>query len=407
MINPTFGTNDFSNIDSRMELFFESYKLLNIQAMNLNNQANLNIETKIKLNLENCRYLYIEKGKFLIYTLKEIFLFDKKLSSKKLFLSKNKNDVQIYFIKKMNNGNFLCLNNNDLYIFTIKPVIIINKIIKFKSNQHIDNAIEFRNGILIAQINQKIFFSIKLKNIKDEIKELFRIPDDCFVKNRKIDSNYMFVEFFKLPLNNNAILIHTFSLAIENIRNTNCGNNMMMQFSWPNHYIKEKVFSFNVDERKIKDYIQTLEFETRTNFYKLDVLVSNKYIFILKDMNNLLIYNIYDYILIKQITIFFPCNLSYRKSYNAFELMFFDGEIMFPPNNCFHFDETIIFEENDGFTSYDMTDINNVERKFFNFKNIKIPFESSSKGYRSEIFHKFSNRKFISKRSKDLYIIKY
>ena len=177
--------------------------------MNLNNETNLSIETKIKLNLENCGYLYIEKGKFLIYTQKEILLFDKKLSSKKLFLSK-KNNVQIYFIKKKNNGKFLCLNNNDLYIFTIKSVIIINTIIKFKSNQHIDNEIEFKNGILIAQINQKIFFSIKLKNSKVEINELFTIPDDCFVKNRKISSKYMFFEFFKLPLNNNAILIHTF-----------------------------------------------------------------------------------------------------------------------------------------------------------------------------------------------------
>lgn len=335
MINPTFGTNDYSNIEAQMKLFFESYKLLNIQAMNLNNETNLSIETKIKLNLENCGYLYIENGKFLIYTLKEILLFDKKLSSKKLFLSKNKNknNVQIYFIKKMNNGKFLCLNNNDLYIFTIKSEIIINKIIKFKSNQHIDNAIEFRNGILIAQINQKIFFSIKLKSSKDEINELFRIPDDCFVKNRKINSKDMFVEFFKLPLNNNAILIHTFSLGIENIRNTNGGNNMMMQFSWLNYYIKEKVFSFNVEERKITDYIQTLEFETGNGFYKIDVIVSNKYICILKDMNNLLIYNMYDYKIVKVITLFFPCNLNYRRRYNAFELMFVDGKLIFPPNN--------------------------------------------------------------------------
>ena len=82
----------------------------------------------------------------------------------------------------------------------------------------------------------------------------------------------MFFEFFKLPLNNNAILIHTFSLGIENIKNKNGGNNMMMQFSWPYYYIKEKVFSFNVDERKITDYIQTLEFEAGTGFYKLDVI---------------------------------------------------------------------------------------------------------------------------------------
>ena len=124
-------------------------------------------------------------------------------------------------------------------------------------------------------------------------------------------------------------------------------------------------------------------------------------------MNNLLIYNMYDYKIVKVITLFFPCNLNYRRLYNAFELMFVDGIIIFPPNNCFHFGETIIFEQNDGFTSYDMTDINIVERKFFNFKNIKIPLELSSMGYRSEIFHKFSNRKFILKRSKDLYIIKY
>ena len=50
MINPTFGTNDYSNIEAQMKLFLE-----NFQAMNLNDEANLSIETKVKLNLENCR----------------------------------------------------------------------------------------------------------------------------------------------------------------------------------------------------------------------------------------------------------------------------------------------------------------------------------------------------------------
>ena len=326
MNNPTFGTNDFSSNEAK--LISEFNKRFLIQEVNL---INLSIETKIKLNLENCRYLYIGKGKFLIYTLKEILLFDKNLSSKKLFLSKNEGDAQIYFIKKMNNGNFLCCNNNDLYIFTIKSEIIINKIIKFKSNQHIDNAIEFRNGILIAQINQKIFFSIKLKNRKDEINELFRIPDDCFVKDRKTDSNGMFVAFFKLPLNNNAILIHTVSLGIEYIRNTNGGNNMMFQISWPYHYIKEKVFSFNVDERKITDYIQTLESNNESYYYKLDVIVTNKYICILKDINNLLIYNMYDYKLVTQINIILSSFLSHRKPLNFYsgEVGIFDDKIFF------------------------------------------------------------------------------
>lgn len=307
----------------------------------------------------------------------------------------------------MNNGKFLCLNNNDLYIFTINPVIIINKIIKFKSNQHIDNAIEFRYGNLIAQINQKIFFSIKLKYKKDEIKELFRIPEDCFVKNRKTGSDNMIVEFFKLPLNYNAILIHTLSLEIEYISNTNGGNNMMMQISWPYYYIKEKVFCFNVDKRKITDYIQTLEFENGNYYYKLDVIVTNKYICILKDMNNLLIYNMLDYKLVTEIKIILLNFLSHRKPFNIYEVHYFDGKVIFPPNSCFHFGETILFEEKDGFTLYDITDINTIERKSFNFKNIKTPLLPSSMGYRTEIFHKFSHRKFILKRSKDLYIIKY
>ena len=172
MNNLRTETND-SNFETKLKSILPPYiNPDNFFANNqnyLNIENNLSIESKIKLNLHDlCSYLYVERGKFLIYTSKEILLFYKNLSFKKLFLSHDEKKNQIAFIKRMNNGNFLCLNNNALYIFTIKSKIIINKIIKFETNQHIENAIELDNGTIIALVNQNQFFSIKLKNYKDE-----------------------------------------------------------------------------------------------------------------------------------------------------------------------------------------------------------------------------------------------
>ena len=83
--------------------------------------------------MDNCTYNYLNlnNSSFLIYNAKEIIIFYKNLSFKKLFLSNNDEEDNIQFIKNIINDKLLCLNNNKLYIFTIKPVIKISKIIKF------------------------------------------------------------------------------------------------------------------------------------------------------------------------------------------------------------------------------------------------------------------------------------
>ena len=83
--------------------------------------------------MDNCTYNYLNlnNSSFLIYNTKEIIIFYKNLSFKKLFLSNNDEEDNIQFIKNIINDKLLCLNNNKLYIFTTKPVIKISKIIKF------------------------------------------------------------------------------------------------------------------------------------------------------------------------------------------------------------------------------------------------------------------------------------
>ena len=78
----------------------------------------------------------------------------------------------------------LSVNNNNLYIFTIEPEIKIIKKLKFEKNQWIRNAIELKNGIILA-ITDNSILKIIINDKKEEINEIFRIPDECKLKNIK------------------------------------------------------------------------------------------------------------------------------------------------------------------------------------------------------------------------------
>ena len=113
--------------------------------------SNLSLETKIKINsmpYGDFEYLKINKGKFLIYNRKEILLFNKNLSYKKLFPFHQEDEIFISFIRKISCGRFLSFNNNNMYIFTIEPEIKSIKKLKFDNNKWIRNAIELKNGII-------------------------------------------------------------------------------------------------------------------------------------------------------------------------------------------------------------------------------------------------------------------
>ena len=104
---------------------------------------NLSLQTIIEINSDNWgtyNYINLNYGSFLIYSRKDIIIFYKNLSFKKLFFSNNGEEDNIKFIKNINNEKLMCLNNNKLYIFTIQSKIIISKIIKFENNQNFQSS---------------------------------------------------------------------------------------------------------------------------------------------------------------------------------------------------------------------------------------------------------------------------
>ena len=190
----------------------------------------------------NFEYLKIKKEKFLIYNEKEILLFNKNLSYKKLFsfLEEDEDEIYVKFIKKISSGKFLSLINNNIYIFTIEPEIKIIKKLKLENNQWINDAIELKNGIILAKADNSIL-KIVINDNKEEINEIFKIPDECKVKNiKKMDINLSF-DIYNLPNNDNIILINSYSLGRY--------YNIEGYVDITEYYSKNMMFTFNVNAK--------------------------------------------------------------------------------------------------------------------------------------------------------------
>jgi len=206
---------------------------------------NLSLVTKIRINsmpFGNFEYLKIKKEKFLIYNEKEILLFNKNLSYKKLFsfLEEDEDEIYVKFIKKISSGKFLSLINNNIYIFTIEPEIKIIKKLKLENNQWINDAIELKNGIILAKADNSIL-KIVINDNKEEINEIFKIPDECKVKNiKKMDINLSF-DIYNLPNNDNIILINSYSLGRY--------YNIEGYVDITEYYSKNMMFTFNVNAK--------------------------------------------------------------------------------------------------------------------------------------------------------------
>ena len=273
---------------------------------------NLSLVTKIKLNLDsNNKYLEVKNGQFIIYDSKQILLFSKNLSYKKLNLTNNEKEIYIHFIKKIDNEKFLCLNYNNIYIFTIKSEIIINRIIKFDENQKIKDATGLKNGVIIAATNNQIL-SIRINDNKTEKIKLLKNPDEFLLENNDIKNITLEFNIYNLPNNNNTILIHSFSFGYETV-SLGCSEDYF-------YYIKEMIFTFNINECEIINYIKNLEYNYIGFLPKLKIMISNKYICILKNIDKLFIYNISNYEFIKEI------------EFNEMGKYYL----------CYHFDENII-----------------------------------------------------------------
>ena len=343
----------------------------------------LSLQTKIKINSDswNYNYLNLNNNSFLIYTRKDIIIFYKNLSSKKLFLSNNGEEDNINFIKNIGSEKLLSLNNNKLYIFSIKSIIIISKIIKFENNQNVLDAIELKNGMILA-ITYDDILSIKTNNNKDEIIKISKVPKECF-KNKIY--NYEFIKEFNLLINiyelpNNNILISSQSSRLYE-KKSGCVRGKEF-------YKKDKQFIFDIDKFKIIHFFQKEEneddFLSGSNLYKLKIIIYNKYILISKK-KGIYIYNISDYELIKQI------NTYYSMIFN------FDENMILIINKKY-------YEKNENITLYDLTDLNNIKYQKLCFDKI-----ISDKNYIFNVIDikKLSKEKMLLMDENNIFIIKF
>ena len=141
----------------------------NIQELNINNEIDqidkiikinqISLQTKIKLSLDNVKYKYlnIKDGTFIIYTTKEILLFNKNQNYIKLFPSNKEKKPDIKFVKYINKGKIIFLNKYDLYISIIKSKRLFSStIIKLKREQNVLDVIELKNGVILAITREDI-----------------------------------------------------------------------------------------------------------------------------------------------------------------------------------------------------------------------------------------------------------
>ena len=341
---------------------------------------NLSLQTKIKISSDSWmtyNYLNLNYGSFLIYTTKDIIIFYKNLSFKKLFISNNGEKDYIKFIKNINNEKLLCLNNNKLYIFTIKSIIKISKIINFENTQNVLDAIELKSGMILAITNNDIL-RIKINNNEDEKTQISKVPKECIINKTKDHEFDLLINIYELP--NNNILISSESSG-SYFRNKGCVIRRVL-------YNKNKQFIFNIDKCKIIHFFQKSDnenpFSYGSNYDNVNIIIYNKYICI-SNNKGIYIYNISDYKLIKQINVY--------------------GSMIF------NYDENIIiiinkkyYEENENVVLYDLTDLNDIKYQKIYFDKI-----ISNKNYMINGFDikKLSNRKMLVIYEQNIFIIKF
>ena len=335
---------DNNNNNSIFQKLFIDNEIEQIDEISKMNQ--LSLQTKIQLNLDtsNYKYLNLEDGRFIIYTKKEILLFKKNKNFKKLFPSNNDDrdrdvDTDIKFVKYINKRYIIFHDNEDLYISTIKSNTILPS--KIEKVQNVLDVIELKNGMILAITGEDIL-TIKKNDNNFEVNRLSQNP----FKNHKLlerDSSH-FIYIFKLSiyeLPKNNILI---SLILINSRL--CGT---FAYYCINKYRTEEAI-YNLDDCKIiknmTNYISAYDFEDSFKPYLIKIY--DKYICISKK-NNIYIYDITNYDLIKELNF----------SFNI---------------NTFNFDENIILvsKENEfSFVLYDLSDIYDIKYQKLYFVNDK------------------------------------
>ena len=135
-----------------------------------------------------------------------------------------------------------------------------------------------------------------------------------------MDINLSF-DIYNLPNNDNIILINSYSLG----RYYNIEGCVDMT----EYYSKNMMFTFNVNECKIIDYIKILENKSYNinSDYKLRIIINNKYIIASNNNSKIYIINVSDYKIIKELDI-----------YN-YKIFGFDENKIFILNRRFFYDQ--------------------------------------------------------------------
>ena len=359
----------------------------------------ISLQTKIKLNLINfqfnrgiCKYLNLNDESFLIYNFTEIFLFKKKnLSYKKIFPLNNneKSETYIKLVKYINKDKFLFLNFNDLYIyFLIKPKkIFSSKIIKFKKDQIVLDAIELKNGMILA-ITKNDILNIKINDDKYEIVKLFKFPEEYLFKDK---DNYNNIEQFKLsiyelPKNNiliSSIVTSTISAGYD------C---MSYYFSYKTREVIISLDNFIII-KELKDIYSERQY-CNTSIFK--IVIFNIYICSIKS-KDIYIYDISHYDLIKIINVF---NINGFMGFNN-DVYNYDDNILLVYDYDYLKNDLIIF-------LYDITDIKNIKyQKLYGKMEIKNEYNNPMLSYIFDDIIKISEGKMLAIFNDNIFIFKY
>ena len=329
-------------------------------------KGKMSLQTKIELNLINfqfysgiCKYLNLNDESFLIYNFKEIFLFNKKnLSYKKIFPLNNneKSETYIKLVKYINKDKFLFLNFNDLYIyFLIKSKKIFpSKIIKFEKDQIVLDAIELKNGMILA-ITKNDILNIKINDDKYEIVKLFKFPEEYLFKDKDNYNNgkQFKLSIYELPKNNiliSSVVTNTISTGYD------C---MSYYYSYKTREVIISLDNFIII-KELKDIYSEHQY-CSTSIFK--IVIFNIYICSIKS-KDIYIYDVSHYDLIKIINVF---NINGFMGFNN-DVYNYDDNILLVYDYDYLKNDLIIF-------LYDITDIKNIKYQKLYYERMKIKNE--------------------------------
>ena len=287
------------------------------------------LQTNIRF--PNCEellgFVKLKNGSFILFTKYLAFLFNKNLSFQKLNIKIDDDDENYNFnniksVKQLKNGKILICSNY-LYIFTMKSKEINTEkiaMLNAENYEKILDVVELRDGTIIG-ISNKSLYKITIKDDKNEISQIYKIPKDWLVSwENEIDYNG-YLDIYELK--DNKLLIHSHSYCSSK----KCRNRSTLIQS------ESKIFIINLSN------FEVIYFEKFHNI--ANIIVLKDYIAI-NHSNSIFIYDINNYKILQKIS----SEITYIDKYN---------------------DNTLISLNDYVIILYDISDINNI--KFCKLEN--------------------------------------